>query len=59
MRGWYNANPGTPENRASIEAYATIAYEIVERGRAYLTSSLFHGQRHDTRRNQPRIPEPQ
>ena len=31
-RGWYNANPGTPENRAaSIEAYATIAYEIVER----------------------------
>jgi threonine synthase len=35
-RGWYNANPGTPENRAaSIEAYATIAYEIVERmGRA-------------------------
>jgi threonine synthase len=35
-RGWYNANPGTSENRvASIEAYATIAYEIVERmGRA-------------------------
>lgn len=35
-RGWYNANPGTPENRAaSIEAYATIAYEIVARmGRA-------------------------
>jgi threonine synthase len=35
-RGWYNANPGTPENRAaSIEAYATIAYEMVERmGRA-------------------------
>jgi threonine synthase len=35
-RGWYNANPGTPENRAaSIESYATIAYEIVERmGRA-------------------------
>ncbi|MCX6649608.1 MAG: pyridoxal-phosphate dependent enzyme [Candidatus Bathyarchaeota archaeon] len=35
-RGWYNANPGTPENRAaSIEAYATIAYEIVDRmGRA-------------------------
>ena len=35
-RGWYNANPGTTENRtASIEAYATIAYEIVERmGRA-------------------------
>jgi len=35
-RGWYNANPGTPENRAaSIEAYATIAYEIVKRmGRA-------------------------
>jgi threonine synthase len=31
-RGWYNANPGTPENRAaSIEAYATIAYEIVAR----------------------------
>ena len=31
-RGWYNANPGTLENRASsIEAYATIAYEIVER----------------------------
>jgi threonine synthase len=35
-RGWYNANPGTPENRvASIEAYATIASEIFERlGRA-------------------------
>lgn len=35
-RGWYNANPGTSENRAaSFEAYATIAYEIVERmGRA-------------------------
>jgi threonine synthase len=35
-RGWYNANPGTPENRAaSLDAYATIAYEIVERmGRA-------------------------
>ena len=35
-RGWYNANPGTIENRiTSIEAYATIAYEIVERmGRA-------------------------
>ena len=33
-RGWYNANPGTPENRAaSIEAYATIAYEIVARMR--------------------------
>ncbi len=31
-RGWYNANPGTPENKiASMEAYATIAYEIVER----------------------------
>ena len=31
-RGWYNANPGTHDNRAaSIEAYATIAYEIVER----------------------------
>jgi threonine synthase len=31
-RGWYNANPGTPENSAvSIEAYATIAYEIVDR----------------------------
>jgi threonine synthase len=31
-RGWYNGNPGTPENRAaSIEAYATIAYEIVDR----------------------------
>lgn len=31
-QGWYNANPGTPVNRvASIEAYATIAYEIVER----------------------------
>ena len=35
-RGWYNANPGTPENKAaSFEAYATIAYEIVDRmGRA-------------------------
>ena len=33
-RGWYNANPGTPENRvASIEAYSTIAYEIVDRMR--------------------------
>ena len=31
-RGWYNANPGTPENKhVSIEAYATIAYEIVDR----------------------------
>jgi threonine synthase len=31
-RKWYNANPGTAENRiASMEAYATIAYEIVER----------------------------
>ena len=31
-RGWYNANPGTVENRdVSIEAYATIAYEIFER----------------------------
>jgi threonine synthase len=31
-RGWYNANPGTSENRvASIEAYSTIANEIVER----------------------------
>jgi len=27
-RGWYNANPGTLENRiTSIEAYATIAYQ--------------------------------
>lgn len=35
-RGWYNANPGTPDNRAaSLDAYATIAYEIAERmGRA-------------------------
>lgn len=35
-RGWYNGNPGTPENRAaSIGAYATISYEIVDRlGRA-------------------------
>lgn len=31
-RGWYNGNPGTPENRrASLDAYATIAYEIVDR----------------------------
>jgi len=31
-RGWYNGNPGTPENReVSIEAYATIAYEITDR----------------------------
>jgi threonine synthase len=31
-QGWYNGNPGTPDNRAvSIEAYATIAYEITER----------------------------
>jgi threonine synthase len=32
VRGWYDGNPGTPENRAaSIEAYATIAYEIFSR----------------------------
>ncbi len=31
-RGWFNGNPGTPDNReVSIEAYATIAYEIAER----------------------------
>jgi threonine synthase len=31
-RGWYNANPGTPENtEASLEAYSIIAYEIYER----------------------------
>ncbi len=31
-RGWYNGNPGTPENRkVSIEAYATISYEIAKR----------------------------
>jgi threonine synthase len=29
--GWYNGNPGTPENRkVSIEAYATISYEIAK-----------------------------
>ncbi|MBN2336621.1 pyridoxal-phosphate dependent enzyme [Candidatus Bathyarchaeota archaeon] len=29
--GWYNGNPGTPENtRVSLEAYATIAYEVTE-----------------------------
>jgi len=31
-RGWYDGNPGTPVNRAtSLEAYATIAYELVDR----------------------------
>ncbi len=30
-KGWYDANPGTSTNRsASLDAYATIAYEIVE-----------------------------
>ncbi len=30
--GWYNGNPGTPENRfVSIAAYATMAYEIFDR----------------------------
>jgi threonine synthase len=29
--GWYDGNPGTPVNRAaSLEAYATIAYELVD-----------------------------
>lgn len=31
-RGWFNANPGfEPNKSASIEAYATISYEIYER----------------------------
>jgi len=30
--GWYNGNPGTPENsEVSLHAYETIAYEIVDR----------------------------
>lgn len=30
-KGWYNGNPGTPENsKVSFEAYETIAYEIFD-----------------------------
>jgi threonine synthase len=54
--GWYNANPGVePNTRLSIEAYATISYEIYESlgyapdvvaspvGNGTTLAGLFHG----------------
>jgi len=55
-KGWYDGNPGTEENtRASLEAYAEIAYEIYERlrrvpdvvavptGNGTTLSGVYHG----------------